>query len=146
MKKGLFVSILFLILILSGCSFGLKKNNTQEIKQNNEPGFAVYENNRDKVRFKYDKSLSYKIDHSLRYDGFERYVGFAPGNEVERGDDGYPVEFVIIPEQKESEYTSGNRYVSGFKKDGKYYYFSTNEMNKYGELVDEMASTLEFVN
>lgn len=145
MKIKFIIPLFILCFSLSACG---SKNKTPDFTKQADttPALSVYESERDSVKFKYDPKLSYVVDHSLRYEGFERYVGFAEGEAVERGEEGYVVEFVIIPEQKESEYVNGNRYVSGFRKNGKLYYFSTSEMERYGKVVDKMADTLEFTD
>lgn len=159
MGKKIFF-ILFLVAVVLIVVFGYWKSRGEDeslkkgqktldnisVSQEAFSDIAVYESENDNIRFKYNKDLAYKVDYSLRYEGFLRYIGFGEGSLLEKGESGYPVEFVIIPEEKESEYVDGSRYVSGFKKDDKFYYFSTYEKAKYGQEVDEMAKSLEFTN
>jgi hypothetical protein len=135
MKKK--ISIFFLsaalLVCLSACSLG---------SSDKYASWPVFKNKELGVRFHYREDLAHK---NKDVDQFNLCVGFfEKGAAVEEGAKSYPIEFAVLSPEKESQYVNGGRYVSGFKKGDKFYYFSTYERDKYGETVDKMAESLEF--
>ncbi len=144
------ITILVLTLCLSACAKMPGRDAPLQEDKNIDPELAqwpVYEGEDDKIKFRYRQDLRYMADNEKENEGYDLYVGFSQEDKVAKNRSGsYPIEFVVVTEEKESEYVNGGKYISGFKKGNKFYYFSTYEMDKYGKTVDKMAQSLEFLN
>lgn len=165
MKKYIILTILVLTLVLTGCvqkkiinqvdnteNNELSKENSMAILEDEDidvsskdiEDWQSYEKEDKNMRLKYHKDWYYKRDEQAEKElGYDLYVGFAASEEILENGRPYPVEFLIVAEDKnihDAEYAE-----TVVSMNNKNYILITNNKSEYGEILEKMIGSLEVI-
>lgn len=162
MKKYIILTILVLTLVLTGCvqkkiinQFDNTEDKqleheivdiTEDIDTDNKDieDWQSYEKEDKNMRLKYHKDWYYKRDEQAEKElGYNLYVGFAASEEILENGRPYPVEFLIVAEDKnihDAEYAE-----TVVSMNNKNYILITNNKSEYGEILEKMIGSLEVI-
>lgn len=106
-------------------------------------GWQVYEKEDMDVRLKYHKDWYYQRYNDERSEGYDLFVGFAPDPKMLDYTEPYPIEFVIVSSDNVGDSDSGLLIA---ERKGKLYKLYTIDKKKYGDILDKMAESFEFLD
>jgi len=154
MKKYLVLIILVFVLFLTGCIQKESENQEKNKQESNQleqvesdddiKNWQSYEKEDKGVRLKYHKDWYYRRDSEAEKEwGYDLYVGFAASEEILENGRPYPIELLIVTEDKnihDAEYTE-----TVVSMNNKNYILTTNNKNEYGDILEKMIDFLEVV-
>ncbi len=124
-------------------------NNPGEQQKINEvvvtDNWQIYEKPEMNVRLKYHKDWYYDRDEQVEKDlGYNLYIGFAESPKILSQGSPYPIEFLILNKGFEWKYEGYLKEI--IEKNDKKYILRTDNKEKYGDILDKMAESFEFIN
>ena len=154
MRKYIVLIILVITLVLAGCASKAPLSENSDNKGSNqvkqeEPvdelwDWQVYEKKDKDVRLKYHKDWYYSRDSEAEKElGYDLYVGFAPDKETLGKGRPYPIEFLIVAEDKEAY---GAEYAETVvSMNNKNYILTSNNKSEYENIIEKMINSLEVI-
>ena len=119
-------------------------STTQNIQGTED--WRVYEKKDQNVRIKYHKNWYYDRDEQAEKElGYDLHIGFAESPEIlAQNKFFYSIDFIIADKDVEWKYSGYLKVIA--TRDNKQYILRTGTEDVYGDILDKMAGSFEFLN